>query len=156
MTMDSAEVVKRLRELADAIEGEPDREPEDEAPESPPDPTPGPPQPEVLEQDHGRSYVIVIGKDKALYPGAPASFKTALRAETWLQKHLAEQEGALLKGALAVFHAGGLAEAKKPEDERNWDEAFARASGKFTPSFVEDNYAELSAEFAEGWDKALE
>lgn len=113
------------------------------------------PVPEVIED--GGAFVIVIGKgeDRVRYPGAPKSFKSAQRAEDWLQKEQAKKDETLLEGALEAFRKAGEEAGKKPEDERNYDEAYERVSQLYAQIFLDDHYTELSAAFADGFDKSL-
>lgn len=124
---------------------------------------PAPPPPEVKEEPvpeiikDGGAFVIVIGKgeDRKRYPGSPNSFKTAQRAEDWLQKEQAKQDETMLIVALEAFRKAGEEAGKKPEDERNFDEAFERVSKPYPQTFLDDHYTELSAAFTDGFDKAL-
>lgn len=127
----------------------------DPAPEAQP-PAPAAPVPEVIKD--GGAFVIVIGKgeDRARYPGAPKSFKSAQRAEDWLQKEQAKKDETLLSGALEAFRKAGEDAGKTPDEERNYDEAYERVSKLYPQTFLDDHYTELSAAFADGFDKALE
>jgi hypothetical protein len=129
---------------------EPDREPEDEAPEGPEDPLPEP-VPEVHKLKDGK-FEIVVGADKLHYPGSPESFKSAARAEGWLQKHLETQEETTLTEVVAAFKAAGKAEGGKPDEERDYDTGFERAKKNYPADFCEEHYAELSAGYVEGYE----
>lgn len=123
------------------------------APEEAP-PAPAPPSvPEVHKLKDGK-YEIVIGPAKVHYADSPTSFKSAARAEEWLQKHLEEANAQSLTEAIAAFKAAGKTEGEKPDEERDWDKGFEGIKRKYPADFFEEHYAELSAAWSEGFEEA--
>lgn len=152
----------------DKIEAQPDQPSLPLAPKRAADKTPEPqpaapakekpqaaPIPEVHKLKDG-TFQIVIGKKKVHYPDSPASFKSAAKAETWLLRHLEEQAASQLSEALVTFAAEGETEGKKADDVRDMDAAYKRAADKYPRDLVEENYAELSAALAAGFEKGID
>jgi len=113
------------------------------------------PVPEVHKLKDGK-FEIVIGPDKLHYPDSPESFRTAARAEDWLQKHMEKQEETLLATAIEAFKTAGKDAGEKPDEERNWDEGFARVRKRYPADFCEEYYTELSAAFAAGYEEGTD
>jgi hypothetical protein len=113
------------------------------------------PVPEVHKLKDGK-FEIVIGPDKLHYPESPESFKTAARAEDWLQKHMEKQEETLLATAIEAFKAGGKAEGEKPDEERSYEDGFERVKKQYPADFFEEHYTELSAGYADGFEEGTD
>jgi len=131
-------------------------------------------QPEIRKEDDG-TYTIY--KDKMPMPGGKG-FADHAAAETWLQKQLGiekpkkgtkkvktdeppageqrkpepePQPDPDLDVVKAAFFTAAQEEAAK--DGGEWETGWNAVAAKYPSAWVQDNYAELSASFADGWEK---
>jgi hypothetical protein len=129
-------------------------------------------QPEIRREDDG-TYAIY--KDKMPMPGGKG-FPDHEAAETWLQKQLGigksktEKKGAKkaeepppateqkapepepdLEEVKKAFHAAAKDEAAK--DGGEWETGWNAIVAKYPSAWAQDNYAELSAAYADGWEE---
>ena len=134
-------------------------------------------QPEIREEPDG-TYTIY--KDKMPMPGGKG-FPDHAAAEAWLQKQLGiekkKAEGKKGKKDAApqppppaeapppekpldleevkkVFHEAAKQEAGK--DEGTWESGWDAVVAKYPRDYVADNYAELSAAYADGWESGTD
>lgn len=138
--------------------------------------------PEIRKESDG-TYTIY--KDKVPMPGGKG-FPDHAAAEAWLQKTLgiekpkAEKKGAKkgkteeppadeqkapaaarkpepapdLEEAKRAFHAAAKEEAAK--DGGDWEAGWSAIVAKYPSAWVQDNYAEISAAYADGWEEGTE
>jgi hypothetical protein len=130
-------------------------------------------QPEIRKEKDG-SYSVF--KDNVRMPGG-AGFPTHDAAEKWLQKLLgiekkkADKKGTKkekgeeppaakeqppaaipdLEAAKKAFFDAAAAEVKK--DDGVWETGWEGVAAKYPSDWVQDNYTELSAAYADGWEK---
>jgi len=133
-------------------------------------------QPEILERKDGTYSVM---KDGVPMVGGE-SFADHAAAEAWLQKQLGVEkkkaEGKKgkkdattepppphaptpekpldLEEVKKVFHEAAKQEAGK--DEGTWESGWDAVVAKYPRDYVQDNYAELSASYADGWEAGTE
>lgn len=132
--------------------------------------------PEIRKEDDG-TYTIY--KDKMPMPGGKG-FPDHAAAEAWLQKTLgiekpkADKKGAKkgktedvppaaapkaeaapdLEEAKKAFYDAAKAEAEK--DGGEWETGWNAVVASYPSAWVQDNYAELSAAYADGWEEGTE
>ncbi len=120
--------------------------------------------PEIRENADG---TFTIYKDQMPMPGGKG-FGSQQDAETWLQKQLGvgkdkpadppirdeAAEAKKLAGAVKMFTDAGEAEGKKKNGD--WDTGWNAVCEKYDATFVDENYAELSKAYADGFEKSQE
>jgi hypothetical protein len=125
-------------------------------------------QHEIRKEPDG-SYAIYLDPENPVAGGT--GFKTHEAAEKWLQKYLGIDKkakgkkddasqpsteppavpAANLKEAIAAFKAAAIAETAR--EGGTWEAGWDAIVAKYPRAFVDENYAELSGAYADGWEE---